>query len=103
MAAGGGGDALFFFFRPLRQQLQRILPAAYDRALAADFARHFDRISQPREEQSVGSVMGFRVLRFKLVAGRILWRRSRQCSSWSSARRQRVFLRTAVDEFSARR
>src|SRR5580704_2599996 len=101
MASGGGRHALLRLSGPLREQLQRILPAAYDRALAADFARHFDRISQSREEQSVGSVVGFRILRFQLVVGRLLWRRSRQRSSWSSARRQRIFLRTAVDEFSA--
>ena len=101
IAAGG---TLYFAFPALyASSFSGFYLPLDDRAVAAHFARHLDRVSQPRQERSVGSVVGFHFLRFQLAAGRIFRRGARQRGARRSSRRQRVFLRTAVDEFSARR
>src|ERR1700675_1130191 len=47
----------------------------------------------------MGSTLGLFVLRFELVTGRVFWRCAGERGARSTARRQRVFLRAAMDEF----
>ena len=61
-----------------------------DGPLAAHSSRHHRRISQSYSQSHLGSLLGFSFLRLQPVARRFLWRRSRQCRSWSSARCRRA-------------
>src|SRR5579859_8076494 len=100
LAAGG---TLYFAFPALRERLQRILSSADDGALAADFARGLDRVSQPREERGVGSLVGFFVLRFEPAVGGLLRRGAGKCGARRPAGCQRVLFRAVMDKFSAGR
>ena len=97
----GGGTLYFAFPGALCLQLQRLLSAADDRALAADSARHLHRVSQPRREPRLAASLGRRVRRLERPAGDLLRRRAGQRGARRAARCRRRFLPAAVDRFPA--
>ena len=87
-----------------RREFQRILSAADDGAVAADLARDFASSFAATWRPTSGPSFWDAVFCVRQHPARdFLWRRARQRGSRRSARRDRTFLRAALDEFPAHR
>ena len=83
VAAGRRRHAVLRLSGALRIQLQRLLSAADDGAVAADSARHFDRIPQSHRQPGVEAVLG----RWSSAVRARCWRSSsaRRWATWCAA------------------
>ena len=83
------GRALLRFSSTLCLELQRVLPAPDDAALAVDFARDLHRIPEPRPERCVAAVLGCGFRRVERPAGGLSGRGAWKRGPGRSARRLR--------------
>ncbi len=101
VACGGGRHVILRFPGALCLELQRILSAAHNGPVAADFARHCHRAAQPCDRRPLEIVLGCRVRRREHFACDLLRCRAGECRSGRSPGSGGLFLSSALDQLPA--
>src|SRR5579863_5265468 len=103
LAAGGGRDALLRIPVALCIQLQRLLPAADDGAVAADAARNRNRVARTCGESGLGGFLRFDFLCLEHTVGYFFRRGSRQRSARRATGPRWLLFRASLDKLQSER